>query len=392
MAMKKILQLISSGGHYGAETMLLNLSKSLDRMGCENIVGTFLNLHKLNVEFANIAESQGVRVARIPCHGRLDWGAVRQIRELVQSEDVDLVHTHGYKSDLYAYAALRSLPIPRVATCHLWTRKTMAVRVYEALDRVILPHFDQVIGVSESISTLIRQAGVASDKVHTIDNGIDVTPFVAAEPTLTEARARGGKVIGAIGRLETQKGLEYFLRAARNILKDFPDTTFVIVGAGPEREKLETIARDLEVAPHIIFTGQRRDMPGVHASLDIFVLSSTDEGMPIVILEAMAASTPIVATRVGAVPKLIASGKTGLLVEPRDPEALSRAVVTLLKDPQLARKLGQNAQRVVAKNNSADAMARKYLELYEHVLSSANGRTRTRDLSATPTLDAIERG
>jgi glycosyltransferase involved in cell wall biosynthesis len=377
----RVLQLISSGGHYGAETVLLNLSKSLGAMGCDTSVGIFMNMHRLNVEFAGIAEAQGLRVEKIPCRGRLDWGAVRTIRNLIKAGNIDLIHTHGYKSDFYGYAAARSIPIPRVATCHLWTRKTAVVRLYEALDRVILPRFDRVIGVSESISALIRNAGVASDKVHTIDNGIDITPFSAAEPTLTEARARGGKVIGAIGRLEAQKGLEYFLRAARNILKEFPDTTFVIVGDGPEREKLEAIANDLGIASHVMFTGQRRDMPGIHASLDIFALSSIDEGMPIVILEAMAASTPIVATSVGAVPKLIASGKTGLLVEPRDPEALSQAIITLLKDPQLAKKLGQNARTAVAENNSAEAMARKYFELYSRVLSSAKGRSH--DAAAT---------
>lgn len=384
----RILQLISSGGHYGAESMLLNLSKSLDRMGCENIVGAFLNLHNPNTEFANIAESQGVHTERIACRGRFDWDAVRQIRNLVRSERIDLVHTHGYKSDLYAYAALRSLPIPRVATCHLWTRKTAAVRLYEALDRAILPRFDRVVGVSEAISCLIRGAGVAPEKVQTIDNGIDIAPFRGASPTLTDLRARGGRVIGAIGRLESQKGFEYFLQAARRILSEFPDTNFVIVGAGPEREKLEALARDLGVARQVVFTGQRKDMPGVYASMDLFVLSSTDEGMPIVVLEAMAASRPIVATSVGAVPKLVVSGKTGLLVEPRDPAALSKAAIQLLKDPALARKLGETAHRVVALNNSADAMARKYLELYQRLAS--NGRRR--DTAAGVAARATVRG
>jgi glycosyltransferase involved in cell wall biosynthesis len=173
--------------------------------------------------------------------------------------------------------------------------------------------------------------------------------------------------VGTVGRLVPQKGLEYFLRAAREVLLDFPNVNFVVIGAGPDREKLEQMARDLAIEQNVRFTGLCTDMPGAYASMDVFVLASLDEGMPMAVLEALASKKPVVATSVGAVPRLIIHEKTGFLVAPRDVQGLKQAILRLLNDSALRSQLGNAGEVLVKRNHSHENMAQNYLHVYEQV-------------------------
>ena len=287
---------------------------------------------------------------------------------------------HGYKADIYGYFAGRKLEVPIVSTCHLWTRQTTAIRIYEFLDTLILRGFDAVVAVSDMIANEARNAGIAPGKITTIDNGIDLSPFSKAAPTLQ--KHEGKLLIGAIGRLVSQKGMDYFLRAAREALRVIPELSFVIVGDGPDRSKLEQLAKELGIETELTFAGSRSDMPGVYASLDLFALASLDEGMPMVVLEALASACPVVATDVGAVQKLIEHGKTGMLVPPANVQALTEAILNLVRKPDLRRQLGQNGKALVEEQYSSEAMTKKYLKIYKGLLE--------REQEATVTAGAAE--
>jgi glycosyltransferase involved in cell wall biosynthesis len=332
------------------------------------VIGVFHNDRQRNEELIRQAERRGLTVQKIPCRGRWDWQTVREIRRTLESLDVDVLHTHGYKPDIYGYVASRKFGLPLISTCHLWTRETSAVRFYEFLDSVFLRRFDAVVAVSDAIADSLRRSGSPKKKIHIIDNGIDLLTFSSVNPTLTEKiKNRNKLVVGTVGRLVPQKGLEYFLRAARDVLLEFPDVIFVFIGAGPDREKLEMMAKEWAIEQNVQFTGHCADMPGAYASLDVFVLASVDEGMPMAILEALASKRPVVATSVGAVPRLIVSGKTGLLVAPRDVPALKKAILRLLRDSSLRLQLGIAGEAMVKRTHSRQAMAQNYLQLYQQV-------------------------
>lgn len=357
---------------YGAENVVGALARDLEEQGCWVRVGVFQNEHCPPNSVADKLQERGVRATRIVCRGRMDRGATRQIREIVDSEHIQLVHSHGYKSDLYAYAATRRLEVPRVATCHLWTRQTAAIRVYEFIDALLLRRFDAVVAVSSVIGEDLRRAGISAAKINTIDNGIDLARFASAIPAPAAELAKGERLlIGTVGRMVAQKGMDYFLRAAREVLNEAPQAMFAIVGDGPDHEKLERLAKELGIAEHAVFTGSRADMPQVYASFDVFVLASIDEGMPMAILEALASSCAVVATQVGAVPKLIVSGQTGMLVPAADVKALADAVLVLMRNPDLRARLGRNGSALVHKQFSSRAMSQQYLRLYERLLSPA---------------------
>jgi glycosyltransferase involved in cell wall biosynthesis len=362
----KVLHLISSGGMYGAENVVAALVRNLNGAGHSASVGLFENAHIAKNNVADLLVSRGVPVVQIPCNGRVDRGTVRTIREIVAAEQIDILHLHGYKADIYGYFAARKLDVPVVSTCHLWTRQTPAIRVYEFLDALFLRRFDAVVAVSDMIAEEARRAGIAAEKVTTIDNGIDLSPFSSATPTLQKQDGR--LLIGAVGRLVSQKGMDYFLRAARAALAANPELNFVIVGDGPDRGKLEQLAKELAIDTKVTFAGSRADMPGVYASLDLFVLASLDEGMPMVVLEALASSRPVIATDVGAVQKLIHVGKTGMLVPPANVQALTQAILDLARNPNLRDQLGRQGKALVETQYSSAAMTQKYLKIYKTLL------------------------
>jgi len=365
----KVLQLISSGGYYGAENMLLNLCASQQKSGCENSLMLFYNVHAPNVEFYERARRRGLSVRMVHCQGRADWRAVRQIEECIQEDGIQLLHTHGYKADLYGYVAARRSGKPIVATCHNWVGGTAALGIYNRLDRMALKRFQGLAAVSDSVAQRLLDSGVSAKKIRTIANGIDVGTFERARP-LSVFEFDGSKVVGMVARLDLQKGFEYLLRAARELCTALPALKVVIVGEGPDRQAIESMVQRFGLQSHVILAGQHSDMAGIYAAMDIFVLPSLNEGLPMTILEAMAASRPVVATRVGAIPKVIKDGETGLLVDPCDVDGLRNALSSLLTDSDLCRRLGSAGHEWVSRNYTSEAMALKYRQMYDEVLST----------------------
>ena len=374
----KVLHLISSGGMYGAEVMLLNLASAQKRLGCDPIIGVFRNALHPHLEIADEADRRKLQVAIFECNGRFDRKLLRAIREFVRDRDISLVHGHGYKPDIYGYLSARAVGIPFVATCHLWTGATLLIRFYEFLDSFILRRAQAAVGVSDAIRQIVERSGVPRANISTIYNGTDFSRFRAAAPTLRADLGIGDRVlIGTVARLEEQKGLEYFIRASREVLSELPDALFVVVGDGSQRSRLDGLIRQLGLKSRVLLLGHRNDMPGVYASLDLFVLASIDEGMPMTILEALALRKPVIATAVGAVEKLVIPEQTGLLVQPRDVPALRDAMLRCLRNQSFAQTLGKNGQEHVQTFFSAQGMARKYVELYERVLAQQKTKAAT---------------
>ena len=366
----KVLQLISSSGYYGAENMLLNLCSSQQKARCQNSLMIFYNVHAPNVEFYERARRRGLSVHMVHCQGRADWRAVRQIEECIQEDGIQLVHTHGYKADLYGYVAARRSGKPIVATCHNWLGGTAALGIYNHLDRMALKRFQGLAAVSDSVAQRLLASGVPATKIRTIANGIDVQTFERACPSQA-LNFDGSKVVGMVARLDLKKGFEYLLRAASELHSAFPGLKVVIVGEGPDRNEIEGMIQRFGLQSNVILAGQHSDMPGIYAAMDVFVLPSLNEGLPMTILEAMAASRPVIATRVGAIPRVIQDGETGLLVDPGDTDGLRNALARLLADSDLCSRLGAAGHDWVSRNYTSEAMALKYRQMYDDVLGTS---------------------
>jgi len=365
----KVLQLISSGGYYGAENMLLNLCASQEAAGCRNSLLLFYNVHVPNVEFYERARRRGISVRMVHCRGRADWRAVREIKQYIAEDGIDLVHTHGYKADLYGYFAARGAEKSVVATCHNWLGGTAALRIYNRLDRMALKRFSAVAAVSDGVRDWLLNSGIREDKIKVIANGIDVEAFARGH-LLPELRGADHKIIGVVARLDLQKGFQFLLDAVRELAAQFPRLKVVVVGEGPDRGAIEHMIEQKGLRDKVMLAGERSDMANVYASMDIFVLPSLNEGLPMTVLEAMAAAKPVIATRVGAIPKVIEDGMNGVLVNPRDAAALRDAIAGLLADEDLCRRMAALGHEWVAKNHTAAAMAQQYRAMYDEVLGT----------------------
>jgi glycosyltransferase involved in cell wall biosynthesis len=247
------------------------------------------------------------------------------------------------------------------------------MQFYAAVDRLALRAFDHVSTPSPSVSAILLRSGLQSEKVSLIRNGVDIECFRGAVATLrVELRHRDRRIVGFVGRLVRNKGGETLLHAAHAVLAAEKKVLFVFVGEGPCREKWQALAAELGIADDVIFTGTRTDMPGVYASFDVFVLPSFDEAMPMSLLEAMSSGIPTIATPVGGVPDVVVDGETGILATPGDVTGLTRDILGLLQDPEKARRIGEKGFHRVTQEFSSEAMARKYLQIYEHTLSVRN--------------------
>ncbi|MGB7434150.1 MAG: glycosyltransferase, partial [Candidatus Acidiferrum sp.] len=276
-----VLSLISSEGYYGAENMLVTLAQNLCQLGCRCLIAVFFDPRSPHPEVAERARQRGLTVEMVKCRGKLDWSTVRQLRVLLLKHNVDIVNPHGYKADLYAYAAFRPTRSALVATVHNWPSRRLSMRAYAVLDRFVLKRFDKVIAVSEVPSNILRRSRVAPNKIVIIPNGVDVQRFDLLAPSLRKEIASDGAIlVGFVGRLVPEKGGEVLLHAAQQVLIDRTGIKFVFVGEGPSRKQWEALARQLNIGKQVVFLGARGDMPGVYASLDIVVLPSLIESLP----------------------------------------------------------------------------------------------------------------
>ncbi len=366
----KILQLISSIGYFGAENVIVQLSHELNNTrSCEVASGVIKNLAAPHVEVADESKKLGIESVIFPCRGKFDLNTLFQLRRFCKGKKIDIIHSHGYKANLYAFFSTLSLPIALVATCHNWLGDDPKMKLFASLDRFFLRNFSYIATVSVELRDKIIQGNISPKRITTIRNGIDLTRFEDKKDSGKLKSALGipeqNQVIGTVGRISAEKGHVHFLNQAKTIEKEHQGTTFLIVGDGELQEELQKKYRE----KNIIFTGLRSDLPELYDCMDIFVLPSLTEGLPMVLLEAMASRLPVVATAVGSVPDLVKDHKTGFLVEPADEKSLQDRLLYLLREPEKRRAMGEAAYYLVKEGYSSAMMAKEYLSVYRQVIT-----------------------
>lgn len=364
----RVLHVISSGGMYGAEAVILQLMHAGAAAGDESAVAIFDNRAAPNEEFATAARRAGVRVERVVCRGQVDRAVPGRIREVACGMQAHVVHAHGYKADLYCWAGLRVERAGRemgdvglVSTCHNWLDDGAAVRLYGRLDRWGLRRFDAVVAVSGEIERRLSGSGVPEARITVIPNGIAVERFAGA------AAGKGagpGLRVGMLSRLSPEKGVDVFLRAAARVRTRVPGVRFVVYGEGPERVRLEGLRREIGMDDVLEMPGSQEDVAGALAGLDVLVMASRFEGLPMALLEGMASARAVVATAVGEIPTVLKDGRTGRLVRSEDVDGMGTAVTELLGDVEARRAMGMAARAEVGRRFSAEEMARRYREVY----------------------------
>lgn len=311
--------------------------------------------------------SDGLVTELIPSSGRDYRRERRYFSALLASFRPDVVHSHGYRPDILDLPVARAAGIPTLTTMHGFTGGDWKVRIYERLQMRSARAADAVVAVSRGVETRLRERGVSSAKVHLIRNAYSSRKETTDRATAAHLLGIGGAGfrIAWIGRLSDEKGPDVML-AAMEFLRDVP-IALSFIGDGPARTALETRAAALGVADRVTFHGVVADASKLLPAFDVLALSSRTEGTPMVILEAMAAETPIVATRVGGVPDIL-SAVHALLVEPERPDLLASALRSVFTDPIAAAARAASARRRLDAEFGTDAWLDRYEQLYNSLL------------------------
>ncbi len=361
----RIFYVIDSLKIGGAEMLLLAMVRRYLRLD-HQIQVAYFSEGPLHDELTEL----GVPVHRISRRGLADPRALFRLLALLRRERPEVVHTHLRKSDLLGQpaAAIAGTRV-RVSSIHNedpWRRNKLLTLIH----RVCTGRCQKVIAVSREAGEFLVETGTyPAEKIVSIDNGIDLERFdpervVPADKTTLWGLEPGDPAIGIVGRLEPQKGHHVLLEAAAIVVREMPGARFVIVGDGPLRPELEAQRARLGLEEHVVFAGISRDVPATLAALDVVVSSSLWEGLPLTLLEAMAMAKPLVCTAVGGVRSLLEDGRTGVVVAPGDPEALSRGLLRLLGDPREAARLGARAAATVRESYSEETMHERILDVY----------------------------
>ena len=308
----------------------------------------------------------------VPDRGPLDLTIVPRLLAICRRYRVEIWHGHDYKTNALGLLLRRRWPMRLVSTVHGWVQKTARTRLYYAIDRHCLRHYERVICVSPDLYLECLRQRVPPERCHLIENGVDAEQY-RRRRSPPEARARlnlpaDRLLVGAIGRLSAEKGFDVLVRAADQLLKAGIDFQLAIAGEGPERGRLERLIADLRRQDRIHLMGYTADTLSLYEAMDIFALSSLREGLPNVVLEAMAVEVPVVATRVAGLPSLIQHGRSGLLVEGGSVESLAMSLAVLLESGPLRSRLRDVAVAAVRSKYSFRARTAKVCTVYDELL------------------------
>jgi glycosyltransferase involved in cell wall biosynthesis len=318
------------------------------------------------------AAKYGAPLVSIPDRGAWDWRVVTEALAVCKRERVTVWHGHDYKTNALGLLLKRMWPMRLVTTVHGWVQHTRRTPLYYRIDQLCLPRYERVICVSDDLLESCLAAGVPAKNCVLLENGIDTAEY-ARQRTVAEAKtALGlpttGFVVGAVGRLSGEKGFDVLTRSIHALVSRGLDVRLVIVGEGGERANLERLARELHLGDRVRLVGWQTDVRNHFEAMDVFALSSLREGLPNVLLEAMALEVPVVSTRVNGVPRLVQDGRNGFLVNAGDLDGLTTALSGLLKNDGLRELFRTAGRRTVETRYSFATRMQRLKRLYDELL------------------------
>lgn len=375
----KVLQVIGGSEFGGAVWIILGYIQMLQEHGFEVLVNTSTQA------VADVFRNAGCEI--IPIHQMrrqinpvLDAVSIRKLARICRDRDIEIVHTHTSKGGFLGRAAARIAGVPIVIhTAHGFAfhenSSGAAIRTYAGIERMAAHWCDRITTVSDFHRDWALRLKIApADKIVTVHNGI-----APERLELTRDRSDARKelgcdenniLLGVVGRLAAQKGLESMLEVMPKIISERPETRLVIVGEGPVEGKLKNQCKRLGLCNYVVFTGFRSDIGDMLNACDIVLSPSLREGLSVSIMEAMAMGKPLVVTDISSNRELIEDGVSGLVVAPDSPEAIAAAIEIFIADSELSISMGNSAKKRFEANFTETIMKKKLWDLYENLIEN----------------------
>ncbi|MEZ5318845.1 MAG: glycosyltransferase [Vicinamibacterales bacterium] len=369
MASLKSLHVDTARTWRGGQNQVLQLVTGLEGLGQPAV----LVAHDAGVLKRRAQE--GLRFFGFAPRSEFDVRAAWQLARVIEEVAPDVVHAHDPMG-----IALAAMALQMASSRHGPEPLFVAARRVDfhlkrhAFSRWKHRQIDVFIAASRVIAGILRHDGIPEDRIEVVHDGVNLALVDKTTPVDAHAACwlpHGAPIVGNVAALAPHKGQKHLVAAAARVVRELPDTRFVIVGEGELRAALEKQIRDLGLERHVVLTGFREDALGLMKSFDLFAMSSVTEGLGSAMLEAMAAGLPIVGTRAGGIPEAVADGETGLLVPPHDEPALAAAIAALMRDPDRRRALGRAGRARVEAEFSIERMVEGTLDVYRRRMPSA---------------------
>jgi glycosyltransferase involved in cell wall biosynthesis len=366
--MIKILQLTRNLGIGGLEKVVYDLCKGIDKTQFQISVCC---LH-FKGEFGEALEKMGIRVHTLPTSTQVDYFSFLKVARVIRSLKPDILHTHNSHAFIDGTLAALISGRPKVVNTDHARNYPDKKRILIA-ERICAKLADKIVAVSDHTrNELAEYSRIPKTKIEIIFNGIDSSKYaIRIDKDAKRSELGIGRVFPVIGlgvRLTDQKGISYLLDAMPKLIQRFPKIILLIAGKGALDQELRSRSDNLGLSEHVRFLGARLDWNELLSLIDVYVLPSVWEGLPLALLEAMAAKKAIVATDVGGVPSVIRHNENGLLVPPRDSDSLANAIARIVENRNMAAKLSENAQNTFFNGFTVEKMVKSYEQLYYQML------------------------
>ncbi len=368
----KVLHLISGGDTGGAKTHIINLLCGLkDKVEVKLVCF-------IDGPFAEDLKKHGIDVEVIEQRSRFDFSVVNKLKDLIESENYEIVHSHGARANLISYFLKKKVKAKFITTVHsdyLLDFKDNFYKniVFTNLNKFALKRFDNYIAVSDSFKDMLVSRGFDKDKIFTIYNGIFLQDRAIKdkENYLKEKNIayKDKFIVGILARLDKVKDHETFLRAAREVLDKDKSVIFLIAGDGQDKEHLLSLSKELALESNVYFLGNETHPYDFLNAIDINVLCSLSESFPYVIMEGGSLKKATIASKVGGIPKIILDGETGKLFEKQDYKSLAVHILDLKNNDDERKKLGENLYSRIIDNFTHIKMAEKHVDIYKKIVS-----------------------
>jgi glycosyltransferase involved in cell wall biosynthesis len=357
---------------------MLSLAKFLDNK--KFWVGVACSKHASLDNWCKKIQDAGIPVFRLNVKHKHDPRHFFGLRKIIRNEHIDLLHIHAWNpaSGRYGFLAALSQKLQHLVTEH----DPFALPPFKNwLKKKLMKNIQAVIAVSEeNRNLLISLYPHLEQKIHAIHNGIDTTWFESQLLSFSRSDREEYKkdifetdestpIIIAVAELHPRKGLVYLLDAARILAEKKKKFKIIIVGDGHQRKELENFIENVKLEPYVELLGKRSDIPYLLKASDVFVLPSMHEAFGLVLLEAMMAELPVIATSRGGVPEIITHGESGILIEPRNSQAIANAIENLIDDPEMAKKISKAGQKRAREKFDLKRMVEETEDLYSKILS-----------------------
>lgn len=353
----------------GPGKTILETYRAIDASRFRLSLGVFVTGEETaETPFVAAARASGMPVRFIRGRNQYDPRMIRQVADLARSLDVDILHAHEVKSDVIAFLASKLHPVAIMTTVHGWIGNSAKQRFMGAVDRRVIRKFDRVVAVSGQIREHLASAGVPDERLSLLHNAIVVERYrrTGARGFLAQLGGEplAGPVLASIGRISPEKGQADLVEALGILKAQGRAVSAVLAGDGPDRASITARIRALGLEASVRLPGYVDPPQRILEETDLMVLPSHTEGLPNVVLEALAMEVPVLATRVGGTPEIVTDGETGRLVEPRSPAALAAAIGDFLANPAPWREMARRGRERVETRFDFQARTRRLEDLY----------------------------